>query len=842
LFARVEFKLTDKNEKGETLEELLNTDFASDKKLMQDKPKTLLIKNFLDALQGNFDDISAGLLHFIKVLKPREEVSDKNETFYSEFEKYYKALSEVTPLYNKARNYLTQRPYSVEKVKLNFENSTLLDGWDENKEADNSCVLFRKDGFYYLGIMDKNHRNIFKEYPKANHGESSYEKMIYKLLPGANKMLPKVFFADSNLQHFNPPEDILRIRNTASHSKNGNPQEGFVKAPFSQADCHKYIDFCKASIAKHWDWNSFGFVFSPTNQYADSSDFYKEIERQGYKITFAHVPESYINQLVDDGKLFLFKIWNKDFSLNKKVQNRNSKPNLHTLYWRLLFDNRNLSDITLKLNGEAEIFFRKKSIPEDKLTVHEKGKPIENKNPFNKKKESVFDYDIIKDKRFTVDTFHFHVPMTLNFGADGSDNINSEINAFLQNNHDINIIGIDRGERHLLYYSLINQKGEILKQHTLNLLGNQNYRDLLDKREGDRDEARKTWNLIENIRNLKEGYLSHVVHEIAKLMIEYNAIIVMEDLNFGFKRGRQKVEKQVYQNFEKMLINKLNYLVFKDRQPDKPGGVLRAYQLANKFESFKKLGKQSGVVFYVPAAYTSAIDPITGFVNFLQPLKADSIEKSKKFYGKFKSIRFNPEKQWFEFDFDYTDFIDKAVGKTNWVACTTNTERYAWNKSLNNGKGDQELVRVTQELEVLFGDYQIPYGSGNNLKDEIINLRDLDKDRTAKKFFSKLNHLLNTTLKVRHNNGKKGDEEQDYILSPVAPFFDSREEAAGKPANADANGAYNIARKGLYLLTERLNKMSVEDFEKTKQSKDGKSQWLPHNEWLRFVQKHSSSL
>ena len=47
------------------------------------------------------------------------------------------------------------------------------------------------------------------------------------------------------------------------------------------------------------------------------------------------------------------------------------------------------------------------------------------------------------------------------------------------------------------------------------------------------------------------------------MVIDYNAIIVMEDLNKGFKRGRFKVERQVYQKFENMLISKLNYLVFK---------------------------------------------------------------------------------------------------------------------------------------------------------------------------------------------------------------------------------------------------------------------------------------
>lgn len=52
----------------------------------------------------------------------------------------------------------------------------------------------------------------------------------------------------------------------------------------------------------------------------------------------------------------------------------------------------------------------------------------------------------------------------------------------------------------------------------------------------------------------------------------------MEDLNQGFKRGRFKVERQVYQKFETMLINKLNYLVDKDLAVDQEGGLLRGYQ------------------------------------------------------------------------------------------------------------------------------------------------------------------------------------------------------------------------------------------------------------------------
>ena len=58
-------------------------------------------------------------------------------------------------------------------------------------------------------------------------------------------------------------------------------------------------------------------------------------------------------------------------------------------------------------------------------------------------------------------------------------------------------------------------------------------------------------------------------------------------------------------------------------------------------------------------------------------------------------------------------------------------------------------------------------------------------------------------------NSKSKDAEIDYIISPVrdenGEFFDSRrfmdcEGTSRLPHNADANGAYNIARKTLYAI------------------------------------------
>lgn len=794
-FARIENAYTE-------IKTLLNTTYPEGKSLSQDKANVEKIKNLLDAIKD--------LQHFVKPLLGSGTESEKDNRFYGDFAPLWETLDQITPLYNMVRNRMTQKPYSEEKIKINFDNSTLLAGWDLNKEADNTCTLLRKDGNYYLAIIDKWHNKVLKPENLVSEGEC-YEKMEYKLLPGANKMLPKVFFSKSRIAEFNPNETIVKNYENETHKKGDK---------FNLADCHALIDFFKSSINKHEDWSKFGFKFSPTSSYEDLSGFYREVEQQGYKINFRNVSAKYIDQLVDEGKIYLFQIYNKDFSPYSK-----GTPNMHTLYWKALFDERNLTDVVYKLNGEAEVFFRKHSLVANKPT-HPANQPIANKNAQNEKKQSTFAYDLIKDRRYTVDKFQFHVPITMNFKAAGINNINSLVNAYLKESNATHIIGIDRGERHLLYLSLIDLKGNIVEQYSLNEIVNEyngntyrtDYHNLLNSKEKQRDEARRSWQTIENIKELKEGYMSQVVHKIAELMVKYNAIVVLEDLNLGFMRGRQKVEKQVYQKFEKMLIDKLNYLVDKKLDAGATGGVLNAYQLTNKFESFQKLGKQSGFLFYIPAWNTSKMDPTTGFVNLFDT-RYENMEKAKAFFGKFDSIRFNSAKGWFEWAFDYDNFTTKAEGtQTKWTLCTYGTRIETKRNPDKNNEFDSVEFDLTERIKELFAKYQIDLNG--NLKEQICS-------QTDAAFFKELLHLLHLTLQMR--NSITGTET-DYLISPVmnakGEFYDSRICGKNLPENADANGAYNIARKGLWVIEQIKH---ADDLTKIKLA-------ISNKEWMRYVQ------
>ena len=816
-------------------------DFEEQKNLQQEKNAATPIKEFLDEVQN--------LYHYLKLVDYRGE-EEKDTSFYSKLDEIIEKLEGITALYNKVRNFVTKKPGEVKKIKLNFDCPTLANGWDENKESANDAILLRKENKYYLGIFNP------KDKPKFSKEECSedncYEKMIYKLLPGPNKMLPKVFFSTKGQETFLPPKDLLLGYEEGKHKKGDAFDKDFMR---------KLIDWDKNALNIHEDWKHFGFKFSPTENYKDMSDFYKEVELQGYKITFQKISSSKIDSLVDSGKLFLFQIYNKDFA-----EKSSGKKNLHTLYWENLFSEENLKDICLKLNGEAELFYRPAN-ENIKIVKHEKGSVLVNRTTTDGKSipEEIYQqiyqfknnmiseisneakelldsgtvvckeakHEITKDKHFTEATYLFHCPITMNFKAPEitGRKFNDRVLEVLKANPDVKIIGLDRGERHLIYLSLINQKGEIELQKTLNLVEQVrndktvkvNYQEKLVQKEGDRDKARKNWQTIGNIKELKEGYLSNIVHEIAELMVKNNAIVVMEDLNFGFKRGRFAVERQVYQKFENMLIEKLNYLVFKDKAVTEPGGVLNAYQLTDKAANVSDVYKQCGWLFYIPAAYTSKIDPKTGFANLFNTSGLTNVEKKKGFFDKFDGIRYDSKEDCFVFSVDYSKLGNNVDYLKKWEIYTRG-ERIAYNRKENKNF----TVNPTENLKKKFDEFGINWHNEENFID---SLQTVQAEKTNAPFFDELLRAFNSTLQMRNSIP---NSEIDYLISPVkaedGTFFDSREQLAlGKnaklPIDADANGAYHIALKGLYLLQNDFNR-----------NEKGVIQNISNADWFRFVQ------
>lgn len=797
------------------------------------------------------------LLKFIKYFNVKSNVNIDTD-FYGELEDIRDTLELNTNLLNLVRNYITKADYSKEKIKLKFDIPTLAVGWSQSKEKDNKSIFLMKNGLYYLGIIKSGENIAFENIGTSN---DNYEKMNYYLLPGPNKMLPKCMFTNEVKEHFKNENTDYELFT----KKFENPfmitkeffdvyQKEYDGKKKFQTEYRKKtgddvghrralgiaIDGCKEFLSAYKTTRMFDYShLKLTEEYQDIREFYNDVEVASFKMELIEVDANEVDKLVEDGKLLLFQLYSKDFSSGSK-----GKDNLFTIYLKSLFSKENLEVRNLRLNGGAELFFRKKSI--DNPVIHKKGIKVINKTYeedgvtksipgeyvkeineyFSGAQKNISEeakvilenkntverelyYDIIKDKRFTVNQFEFHFPVTFNANI-CEQNIDEKLQDKLKH-ADCNIIGIDRGERNLLYVSVINSKGEILEQKSLNVINNVDYHEKLDTREKDRTNSRKTWTKIKGIKNLKEGYVSQAVHEVVKMAIGYNAIVAMENLNSGFKQSRKKFEKQIYQKFETMLANKLSFLVFKDKKLEEAGSSLKAYQLAKN--DVNTIKRKNGIIFYVPAAYTSVIDIKTGFVNIFRFGSIKNQKQIHDFIEKIDSIKYDEKLDSFVFDFNYKEFETQfEIKKSKWSVYTKGKRI---NTFVKNGIVKHEAVDLTEKMKEVINKSGIKYEQGNNLLAEIITDKDICKS---------IFYIFKDTLDLRNS-----DEENDYILSPIlnnGKFYDTRVCGENTPLDADANGAYNIAMKALY---------AMERFKKSSNENKSIDMYIKHNEWIDFV-------
>lgn len=862
LFEEAKRQIVTLKEKEILLREFLQT-FSDERSLKEEEIPE--IKNYLDACLQ--------IVRFVKnfEVKNAEGIYCDGE-FYLVLEEILYALKDIVTVYNKVRNYVTQKPYKEEKMRVKFNNPTIADGWSTSKEQEYGSVILRKDGQYYLGIFNPSDKP--KITAKDGLTENYYEKMEYSLFKDISKMLPKcttqlkevkshfsvntedyILDTESFAVPLRITKEIYELNNRLYDGKK-KWQKEYLKTGDEQGYREaviKWNTFCMQFLRSYKSTMGYDYsLLKPVAEYRTVDELYHEVDKLLYRIRFSKVDMEQIARLEESGKLFLFRITNKDFEPGKKA---GSKKNLHTLYWEALFSEENAVQNVFKLNGGAELFFRPASIKNP--VVHKAGEVLLNKRVeavnaegevyykpipaelyrqlkryYNREiakeelslearefmeqyqiRTCVKKYDIVKERRYTKDKYFLHVPITINYRADARSKLNLRVLKELQQHEDIHVIGLDRGERNLIAYTVINEQGVIVEQGSFNVVESMDYHAKLSQLEAARTEERKNWREIENIKELKQGYISQVVHQVTQLVEKYNAIIVMEDLNYGFKKGRYKVEKQVYQKFETALITKLSYMVTRKTEGAdmlEPGGVLNGYQLAVLPESVKNVGRQCGVIFYVPAGYTSKIDPATGFVDVFNYSKLSNREKRKEFFSKFDDIFYDKTKDCFAFCFDYRNFeVYQEVARTKW-SIYTNAAKHVYSKEERRNR----LIETTEELKKLFTENGIDYQK-EGLKESVLSL---EADVEHAEFWKQLDYLFRVAMRLRDSDNS--DKVIDRILSPVAnkegEFFMTPEEPSEKnkydlmPMDADTNGAYHISMKGLFLL-RRIRKAEFAD-------------------------------
>ena len=574
------------------------------------------IKNLLESIKL----LSTFVSWFVPKVKEKKDYTNffqVNFKIYNEMNP--ERLAKIDQIYSHVRAYFSLKNFSTKKIRINFDTPDCLNNWNLKEIKKNLGTIFlRKEHGkinYYLGIININKDNI-------EHSANSY-----KLLTDMPKQMV------SNIEELKE--------------------------------------------------NVYGqMVYSKDN---DSN----------VSMNFKEISEDAINKMIKDDELYFFQIYNQDFS---KYSHGNVK--MHTKYWSNIFNEENRENDKVKkfyISGEAKLFYRPLGLKKEDTVIHPENQPINNKNEYRAKDKetSTFSYPLIKDKRYTEDKFLFHVPITINNEYDceltkhqiknqeekktkkqeKNRNIQEQLNKKILNKIKDgkiqHIIGISRSRDNLLCATVIDLNGKLVDKpislSTIKSVGfskekqkidfEQDYNKLLNEKEAKRAKANnannknkslsiqnicndenilKEWQSERSIKDFKNGYISQAVNEIAKLVIEYNAIVVFEDLEANSEKIDSKIEKSMYEKLQKALVNKLSFLVLgKNLLPKQPGSSFSGYQLAyyeekeeNRFKEQKSQVKQNGIIFYVPTNLTSNIDSNTGFMNcFCFPKDTDDFKK-----------------------------------------------------------------------------------------------------------------------------------------------------------------------------------------------------------------------
>lgn len=742
-------------------EKLQLKDFSKDEKQVE------LIKNFLDSILTFYS-----IIKYFNVVKNRKILDEyeKDGNFYNDYDNNFIDF-EIWKDYNLVRNYLSKKEVETDKFKLNFDNSQFLTGWDKDKEKERFWLILRKDWKYFLWILKKWFHNLLSGY-KYQGEESYYEKMEYKQLNNVYRQLPRLAFSESKRKVYWITSELEEIKKEFDiFQKNKERWEKFDQEKLKKLiDCYK-----KWFLATYW--NDYDLEKIKGTDYTDLNTFYSDIEEKTYKLNFVKISSNFIDEQIRKWNFYLFQIYNKDFSKTKKEW---SKENIHTKYFKLLFDEKNLENLKIKLSWWAEIFFRDQTKNLKQRKDKNWGKIFyTNKKTWNKE-------EVLENRRYAEDKILFHLSITLNANTWDMYKFNSFINEnYINKNKDIRIIWIDRWEKHLAYYSVIDKNWKVIETDTLNEINWVNYLELLEKKQKSRADWRLSWWEIESIKELKNGYISQVVNKLAELIIKHNAIIVFEDLNSWFKRWRQKIEKQIYQKLELALAKKLNYLTFKDKQDNEIWWYLNWIQLVGKVTDYADIWnyKQSWIMFYTNPAYTSTTCPHCGW---RKTLKFPTKLTKQSIFDFFKGIKISFN--WGKFSFTYFYWDEKTNETLKKEFTVSSNVKRTW---FDSKKMENIEIDINKNLLELFKDFNLNSNINKQIQEKTLD----------SKFLNSLMFNFKLINQIRNSDSK---QDKDIISCPSCSY-NSEKWFDWFDFNGDANGAYNIARKGIIILENVKN-------------------------------------
>ncbi len=643
---------------------------------------------------------------------------------------------------------------------------------NKNKEEMNKIFEEIKNSTGKWSFLDFN-RLTFKALEKLALLESSTFEVSNPEMTKEAKNIWK----DYKEKSFNDYKNNRLLQNLKGYQRNQKKQE------LEKQSLNKIINFCIRCIKNLPETENLNFTFKKPEEYETLEEFADYVDKLGYYSEWKNVDKDKIYELEKSGKIKVFKLHNKDFRKVKKGGSEH-KPNLFTLYW---LDAMNLDKANIRLLPEIDIYKRSKE-----TDLEKSNREVICKADGEKKKEILAKNRIFENKIYASFRLEFYPESErLDF-----ESVNERISENFKGN-DVYYLGLDRGENELVSWCLIDSNRRLIKNGDWTSFKGVNYADKLkqfyksDKEKvsiqelilqaqgaiGEEknqelkkekiEEFKKLESELKN-RNLlaqefvKKGYCGCLINEINQILIEYpNTFIVLEDLakcNFRQKNLLKTLGATVYQEIENALVNKFKYRTVK-------GAEIQGLQTVPDIVKIEDLRKADEVKEGDNIGKTKVVkskDKV-GNILFVDPMNTSQECPSCGFYkDNYK-------------DHDY--FFNK---KDNCYIL-----KLTWN--------DKEGVDFTIDED--FTSYEYSEGDKDIKETKIYPILESEDEFNAlEKIYITRNHpSLN----------------EDFIRCPFCGFDtrknkeieDNKRQELEKITSGDLSAAYNIAKRGLALIT-----------------------------------------
>ncbi|GHW02340.1 hypothetical protein AGMMS50249_1260 [candidate division SR1 bacterium] len=467
----------------------LRPDFEKEenKKHTKEQERQKLIEEFeLRTKQEHFPD----LLHPEKweyiAKKDKDERTEDEQNYRSEIgkqKKNVKDLRENDESIKKLTNELNQIRKEWGNLKRNINN--------KEKELENNLALTHYAKLlkktecgeisYYLiliPVVDKNILDIsigkngdidILEYRTLTFGAFSKLALSYDGTMGG--------YFDKNLSKFivkdQPDEkdfkDLIEYKKCEVENKNtkwfyekkfNEKFQNYQKSPFEKLK--KYIENVISNNEDVFGYISFDF--QRLWKIDNLIEYIVEFNKQGYNVNWEKINFSRVQDLEKEEKLELYQIYCKDFCKDqdffeiehdieeqkrKRFENKETgpkNPNLFTIYWQDFIKDIENGNQNIRLNSDSGYFVKK---ADENITEKVLGKS-------RKKRDKIigsFNLSFNSDKRLT-NSFE---------EKENISKFNETYNEKVQPKNELTYIGLDRGEKELLTYCIIDKDGNCIK-------------------------------------------------------------------------------------------------------------------------------------------------------------------------------------------------------------------------------------------------------------------------------------------------------------------------------------------------------------------------------------------